>query len=94
MHKVALVKMCIDEGHLKHACNIVKAHRLEKEFPAIATGGVTALRAMDWADARSNVANAEVEKFVDAAIDHFRETNGASEQMRKLLEHCLSKVWA
>ncbi|CAL8463132.1 g2666 [Coccomyxa elongata] len=89
--QVALVKMCIDEGHLKHACNIVKAHRLEKEFPAIATGGVTALRAMDWADARSYVANAEVEKFVDAAIDHFRETNGAGGQMRKLLEHCLSK---
>ncbi|BDA47863.1 probable exonuclease mut-7 homolog at C-terminar half [Coccomyxa sp. Obi] len=89
--QVALVKMCIDEGHLKHACNIVKAHNLEKEFPAIATGGVTALRAMDWADARSYVANAEVEEFVDAAIDHFRDTNGAGGQMRKLLEHCFSK---
>ena len=84
--------VCLAGGHLKQACHVVKSHGLQKDFPAIASGGVTALRAQDWAHVSAYVANRDVEEFVKAADEHFQQTNGAGGQMRKFLDHCLNQV--
>lgn len=92
--QVALVSLCVAGGHLKQACQIVISNDLQKVFPAIATGGVAALRASDWAEARAHVAKENISEFVKAAGKHFQQTNGAGGQMRKFLDHCLSQVHA
>lgn len=84
--------VCLAGGHLKQACKVVKSHDLQMEFPAIATGGVAALRAQDWAHVSAYVASRDVVEFVKAANEHFQQTNGAGGQMRKFLDHCLSQV--
>lgn len=90
--QVALVYISIAKGLLKNATDLVKTQGLQDEFPSIAAGGVTALRATDWASISGHVAEGRIEHFVQEAAQHLRQHNGAPGQLRKLLEHCTRQV--